>query len=157
MVSAICELKSDELDLEGLKPPVAALKDVPEWIKFLKDKRNLYSHASGTGCVPPKKHLRDMMTTADWAFADILCRRSLILSRGQPELRSRTMTLITDFVTDLENYGRNIPDLLAESVKHSHFDVDMAAVFRRKWILLDSILDYFHQTTGMERCGLPNW
>ena len=67
------------------------------------------------------------------------------------------MTLITDFITDLENYGRNIPDLLAESVEHRQFDVDMAAVFRRKWIILDSILDYYHQITGTERRIPPNW
>ena len=66
----------------------------------------------------PKEFLRDMLPTADWAFADILCRRSLIPSRGQPDSRSRTVTLITDFITPLENYCRNIPDLLAESVEH---------------------------------------
>ncbi|KAL2058591.1 hypothetical protein ABVK25_001319 [Lepraria finkii] len=157
LVSAIHELEFDELELEGLPPSVGGVKDVPEWIKFLKDNRNLYSHASGTGFTRPKEHLREMLATADWAFADILCRRSLILSRGQPDLRSRTMTLITDFIIDLENYGRNIPDLLAESVEHRQFDVGMAAVFRRKWIILDSILDYYHQTTGTERRGPPNW
>ena len=80
----------------------------------------------------PKEYLRDMLPTADWAFADILCRRSLILSRGQLDLRSRNVILITDFITDLENYCRNIADLLAESVKHRQLDVDMTAVFRRK-------------------------
>ena len=157
MVSAIHEVEFDELELEGLTPSIAGAKDISEGISFLKDKRNLYNHASGTGFARPKEHLKEMLATAGWAFADILCRRSLILSRGQPDLRSRTMTLITDFIIDLENYGRNIPDLLAESVEHRQFDVDMAAVFRRKWTLLDSILDYYHQTTGTERRGPPNW
>lgn len=106
-----------------------------------------------------RKYLRSTVTVDCWAVAEVLFNQRMDRSRYDPGSGPRNVNsgLIKNLVLYSHRNTVLIEDLLPELVELKLFDLQMQAVLRGKWIILDSIMDSWFQEKRKYECPVPRW
>ena len=107
----------------------------------------------------PETHLRSISNTIYLAEAEVIFNQSM--NRARYDSNSGPVQvgklLIYGLSAHISRHALLITDLLPELVKLELFDLQMQAVLRRKWIMIESIVDSWFGEKRTLECLIPRW
>ena len=133
---------------------------VSDWAELIELRVTTMISASTHGFEYPDTYLRNTSHAIYWAEAEVVFNQhtnETRFSEREPNERNYSK----DLLYDLNAYGDKnsilITDLLPKLVELELFDLQMQAVLRRKWIIIDSIVDCYFQEKRTFQCPVPRW
>ena len=130
---------------------------VSDWNESLESRGRIVNEMWIYKLLTPEAYLKEPTNAIYWAQAES------IFSQSMPESHFAIYKSEMDksLVNDLCVYGnRNsvlLHALLPELVELKQFDLQMQAVLRSKWIVVDAIMDRVYTTERKTRCAVPPW
>ena len=159
LAEACKKLDHEEFDLQtlGKSNGCPTVSDWAEWIEFRGKSLNSLC-ISGFNDVA-EAYLKDTQGCTIWAEADVVFSQSMNRDRYDPQ--SGPVVIAQNLVQRLSDYSNRhsvlITDLLPQLVKLKEFDLQMQAVLRRRWTVLDSMLESWYQRDREDGCTVPRW
>ena len=130
---------------------------VSDWIEIIESRRRIANEMCIYRLETPETYLQEPSNAIYWAQAEA------IFSQSMPESRSSIEPQLNkSLVNELSIYAGNrnavlLHDLLPELVELKQFDMQMQAVLRSKWIVIDAIMDRVYATERGNICAVPSW
>ena len=152
-----CErLEVENFDL-GTLAEMYGYPTVSDWIESIESRRRIANEMCIYRLETPETYLQEPSNAIYWAQAEA------IFSQSMPESHSLIESeLNKNLVNELSVYAGNrnsvlLHDLLPELVELKQFDMQMQAVLRSKWIVIDAMMDRVYTTERGNICAVPSW
>ena len=156
LVEASKRLDHKEFGLQSMAQ-YQCCSTVSDWRENLEAGAELMSSLSTNGFKHPEAYLKEISSGVYWAEAEAIFSQCMDRTRHAP--KTELATFEEQLVDDLSVHGNRhsmlIASLLPELVELNQFDSDMQGVLRRKWIVIDSILDRWFKDPRPSR--VPRW
>ena len=132
---------------------------VSEWAEFIESRVMTINSACTHKHESPETYLKSTPNAICWAEAEIVFDQSMDRTRYDPNSGPVTtgQQLIYYLSAHSSRSSALIADLLPELFELKLFDLQMQAVLRGKWIILDSIMDSWHRQERIDHCDVPRW
>ena len=154
IVQACKQLDHANFDFEALAAS-AQYSSVADWINSMEKYIEFCNSTCMQGLTNDEVYLRDYSSGILWVGAGQIYRQCLDKAHISPD--SKPGKLGRSLMRNLESSAPTIIGLLNEMVERRQLDVQMQRVFRRKWIILDWVLDDWYGSTRKTRCTVPSW
>lgn len=156
LVEASKRFDHEEFDLQSMAQR-QGYSAVFDWSENLELGAEIMSSLCTIGFEYPEAYLKEPSSVIYWAEAEVIFSQGMDRARYAPttELATFEEQLVDDLSTNSNRHSMLIASLLPELVELNQFDSDMQGVLRRKWIVIDSILDRWFKEKRTSR--IPRW
>ncbi|KAK0516359.1 hypothetical protein JMJ35_000962 [Cladonia borealis] len=151
----------DALDQENFNLQTLAeshgCSNTSDWLYKIESEVKASRSRCIKGFEDPEAYLTEFSTGMFWAEAEAVFSQTMARARSSNP-QGNTMSeeqLVESLSTYSNKYCVLIANLLPELVELNRFDSDMQGVLRRKWIVIDSILDRWFKEKRTSR--IPRW
>ena len=157
LVEASRRLDHEDFKLQSLAQFHGSLT-VPEWAELVESRVITVNSARTLILEYPEAYLKSTSNAIFWEDAEIIFHQSMNRARYDPLSGPVTVgrVLVFDLSAHINRSGVLITDLLPKLIELELFDLQMQAVLRRKWIMIDLILDRWF-AGDRTSCEVPRW
>ena len=132
---------------------------VSNWLENLEFRVRKMNGVCIHGYKNPEPYLSDPYSTntSYWAEVEAIFGQSTDETRSATKPPEPNENLIIHLGARCNRHSVLIADLLPELVELKQFNLQMQSVLRRKWAIIDGILDCFYGNERKNRCEVPRW
>lgn len=158
LAQAFKKFDHEEFDLQTMAQS-RGRSTVSDWAEDIEVMIKRMKSRCIIGFEDPEAYLKGTSSGIFWADVEVIFNQSMNRSRYGPESGPVAMAgdLIYTLLHSINRYSVLVTDLLPELVEREQFDLQMKAALRRKWAILDSILDCWFQGDRENGCTVPHW
>ena len=158
LVEACRKLNQEEFNLQSLALVYGCLT-VSDWADKIERAETKFKVACIEGFENTKAYFSSKSNGEFWAAAEVVFNQSMNQARYGPQ--SGPVSTAADLLHELSIYSNKrsvlLADLLPKLIELDQFDLQMQAVFRRRWTSIDSIMDGWYRADRKDRCAVPHW
>ena len=136
---------------------------VSNWLEKLESIVKTINSVCIHGFENPETYLNEAFLSDPYSNATCWAEVETIFGQSVNESRSATIApkpdenLIIHLGAHCNRHSVLIADLLPELVELKQFNLQMQSVLRRKWAIIDGIMDCFYGNDRKDRCEVPRW